>query len=51
VFRYVACLVLGSAFATLLSTVVQNHYLSEPRVMTTTFADRWNVFNTRGHLP
>jgi hypothetical protein len=51
VFRFVAFLVLGSAFVTLLSTVVQNHYLSaEPKVMITTFADRWNDFKTMRDL-
>ena len=47
VFRYVAFLVLGSAFVTILATVVQNHHLSsEPRIVLTTFADRWNDFKT-----
>ena len=47
VFRYVMFLVLGSMFVTMLSTIVQNHRLSsEPRIMVTTFADRWNDFKT-----
>ena len=45
VFRYVAFLVLGSAFVTILATVVQNHHVSSGIVLTT-FADRWNDFKT-----
>ena len=41
VFRFVAFLVLGSAFVTLFSTIVQTHRLwAEPKVLS--FADRWN---------
>ncbi len=48
VFRYMAFLVLGSAFVMLLSTIVMQNYRpsAEPELMLATFADRWNDFKT-----